>query len=247
MDISEGNFDSVEVGRFVRVGHQLPEKARLGDVFFQIGVSPALYACFATNVWTQVIAYISGSYTLDISFSGSSGTVRFYDQTPITGLTKVIIRAAPNQSASALIRIQDSSGSDQITLIDNGSINASNFVVGVGFNANVNGVSLKDVGLMKWSSTSAYNGTADTGFGRLSAGLMSVNDGILGTNYRDLKARKVILDPTTVSGLPAASTDLKGARAIVTDSNSSTFNAIVAGSGSTVIPVFCDGTNWRIG
>jgi len=38
-----------------------------------------------------------------------------------------------------------------------------------------------------------------------------------------------------------------GARHFVSDANSTTFNAVVAGGGSNIVPVRCDGTNWRIG
>jgi biotin synthase-like enzyme len=53
-----------------------------------------------------------------------------------------------------------------------------------------------------------------------------------------------------VANLPAASATLAGARAHVTDSNAAFtagIGAIVAGGGANVVPVFCDGTNWRIG
>ena len=36
-------------------------------------------------------------------------------------------------------------------------------------------------------------------------------------------------------------------RRMVSDANSTTFNSIVAGGGSNTVPVFFDGTNWRIG
>jgi hypothetical protein len=49
---------------------------------------------------------------------------------------------------------------------------------------------------------------------------------------------------TTVAGLPSAT---KGGRYFVTDATASTFNSIVAGGGSNNVPVFADGTNWRIG
>lgn len=49
-----------------------------------------------------------------------------------------------------------------------------------------------------------------------------------------------------VSSLPDPSTMTYG-RAFVSDSNSTTFNAIVAGGGSNAVPVHSDGTNWRIG
>ncbi len=51
----------------------------------------------------------------------------------------------------------------------------------------------------------------------------------------------------TVSGLPSASTAGAGARAFVTDANATTFASVVAGSGSNGVPVYSDGTNWRIG
>lgn len=205
-----------------------------------------------------------GNYKLDISKSGSTATVRFYDQTAINGVTRVIVRAAPNQSASSLMTFQDSSGTDQITLIDNGSINASNFVVGVGFDANVNGVALKDVGLFKWSSTSSYAGTADTGFGRLSAGLMSVNDGITGTAYRDLKLRDITINSQAGGGTQCAQLDndgkiagtgaLCGTAAAGTGGFGFTFgdpagSALTAGTTTTgyfTIPFACTITGWNI-
>lgn len=53
-----------------------------------------------------------------------------------------------------------------------------------------------------------------------------------------------------VASLPAASSTYTGMRAFVTDSNTALtagIGAIVAAGGSNVVPVFCDGTNWRIG
>lgn len=49
----------------------------------------------------------------------------------------------------------------------------------------------------------------------------------------------------TVASLPATA-DV-GAQRIVTDANSTTFNATVAGGGANVVPVFWNGTNWKIG
>lgn len=49
----------------------------------------------------------------------------------------------------------------------------------------------------------------------------------------------------TVAGLPAAGTT--GRTAFVTDANATTFASIVAGGGANRVPVYDDGTNWRIG
>ena len=54
----------------------------------------------------------------------------------------------------------------------------------------------------------------------------------------------------TVAQLPAASTALAGTRAAVSNSIAALtagIGAVVAGGGSNVVPVFCDGANWRIG
>jgi len=51
--------------------------------------------------------------------------------------------------------------------------------------------------------------------------------------------------PTTVALLPVVGT--KGRRAFVTDANATTFASVVAGGGTNNLPVYDDGTNWRIG
>ncbi len=49
----------------------------------------------------------------------------------------------------------------------------------------------------------------------------------------------------TVATLPAS--PAQGDVAMVTDATATTFHSIVAGTGSNIVPVFNDGTNWRIG
>lgn len=51
----------------------------------------------------------------------------------------------------------------------------------------------------------------------------------------------------TVGTLPAAATAGAGARAFVSDANATTFASIVAAGGANGVPVYSDGTNWRIG
>jgi hypothetical protein len=48
-----------------------------------------------------------------------------------------------------------------------------------------------------------------------------------------------------VAALPAVG--VVGRRAFVTDAMATTFQSIVAGEGTNKVPVFDDGTNWRIG
>ena len=80
--------------------------------------------------------------------------------------------------------------------------------------------------------------------GTLSTLLVSGN--ITGQSY--ISATTAIqTTPVVVASLPAAATAGSGARAFVSDANDTAFNAIVAGSGANNLPVFSDGTDWRIG
>lgn len=51
--------------------------------------------------------------------------------------------------------------------------------------------------------------------------------------------------PQTVAALSSAGT--MGRRSFVTDATATTFASIVVGGGSNKMPVYDDGTNWRIG
>jgi len=51
----------------------------------------------------------------------------------------------------------------------------------------------------------------------------------------------------TVATLPGAGVLGAGARAFVIDSSVSTFGTTVAGGGSTKVPVYSDGTDWKVG
>ena len=51
----------------------------------------------------------------------------------------------------------------------------------------------------------------------------------------------------TVVTLPSAATSGVGARAFVSDATATTFASAVAGGGANKVPVYSDGTNWRVG
>ncbi len=84
--------------------------------------------------------------------------------------------------------------------------------------------------------------------GTISDGDTSLGDS--GARIKDLYlSGGVQQSPVTVSSLPAAASST-GYRYMVSDSTvaaSGNFGATVAGSGSNVVPVFSDGTNWLIG
>ena len=53
--------------------------------------------------------------------------------------------------------------------------------------------------------------------------------------------------PLRVVDLSSAVVSGVGARSFVIDSSVSTFGSTVAGGGSTKVPVYSDGTNWKVG
>jgi hypothetical protein len=51
----------------------------------------------------------------------------------------------------------------------------------------------------------------------------------------------------TVATLPSAATSGVGARSFVSDATATTFASNVAGGGANKVPVYSDGTNWKVG
>ena len=71
-------------------------------------------------------------------------------------------------------------------------------------------------------------------------------DAILG----QLKTNSGVLPPFTnytVATLPFASVAGKGARAFVTDALAPVFGSTVVTGGTVAVPVYSDGTNWKVG
>ena len=64
-----------------------------------------------------------------------------------------------------------------------------------------------------------------------------------------LKTDEIIpaLPNYTVATLPSAVTSGKGARSFVTDALGPTFGATVVTGGAVAVPVYSDGTNWKVG
>lgn len=72
--------------------------------------------------------------------------------------------------------------------------------------------------------------------------------GFLSSAFTSLSVASYVKVPTvTVANLPSAATAGAGARATVSDANATTFNSVVAGGGANTVPVFSDGSAWRIG
>jgi hypothetical protein len=78
-----------------------------------------------------------------------------------------------------------------------------------------------------------------------------VSENLIGALTDTLVASSYVkVTSCTVANLPAAATVGAGARATVTDATQTLtagIGATVAGGGANIVPVFSDGTNWKIG
>lgn len=79
----------------------------------------------------------------------------------------------------------------------------------------------------------------------LTANFASINNNLTATG--NVIAAVVKTVPVTVTNLPAAANVGAGARAFVTDADSTTFNDPVVGGGANSVPVFSDGSDWYVG
>jgi hypothetical protein len=65
-------------------------------------------------------------------------------------------------------------------------------------------------------------------------------------NFDAVVANTVQTTPSTFAQLPNAVGNT-GARAFITDGSTTTFGATVAGGGSNFVPVYSNGTVWKVG
>jgi len=67
------------------------------------------------------------------------------------------------------------------------------------------------------------------------------------TTQNMLVTHVVKTTPTTYSGLPTAAAVGAGARAYITDANTTTFLSVVGSGGTNAVPVLSNGINWVVG
>ena len=65
------------------------------------------------------------------------------------------------------------------------------------------------------------------------------------TIFPSIKTNSITTTAGTVAGLPANAP--AGSRDFVTDANAATFGTTVAAGGANKVPVYSDGTAWKIG
>ena len=63
-----------------------------------------------------------GNFFLDVQKSGSSGTIRAYDQTATTGVTQLVCQDGAGQSTTACLQVKNNAGTTNVSLSGNGNI-----------------------------------------------------------------------------------------------------------------------------
>lgn len=85
----------------------------------------------------------------------------------------------------------------------------------------------------------------DSNISSIAAALLAIGNGTVGDFSGALKLTRLVTAPLTFATLPASPST--GARCMITDATSTVFATLAATGGANIMPVFYDGTNWKIG
>lgn len=111
---------------------------------------------------------------------------------------------------------------------------------GIRLEADSGGAILGGASVSVFATTGDVSITADAGDVVLAA-----TAGVIDAQSRMEFATAPLFPVTTFGNLPG--TPIQGMRAIITDSSSATFNATASGGGANIVPVFYNGTDWKVG
>lgn len=103
----------------------------------------------------------NGNYRLDVQSSGSSGTLRVYDQTAVTGSTSLVVRAGAGQSTNALQTWQNNAGAS-VAAVGTTYINFNQPVLNIGAGASTADVSIQIAPTRSGSGASYIDFIGDT-------------------------------------------------------------------------------------
>ena len=238
------SFDlSKEVGVAVGLGGSgVATNIAVGDTALDTNTTGANNTAVGYNALTANTDGVQntavGSQALDANTGGDYNTAVGYDALSAvstsnysTGLGYRAINAATTNGgntgvgADALLLATGSNNTAVGYAAGNSLTTGSNNTV-IGYDADVSSATVSNEVTIGNSSVTLMRAPGLT----MTVGLKWINNGT-----------------QTVAALVAAATAGAGARAVVTDANATTFHSIVAGGGANVVPVFSDGTNWRIG
>ena len=145
----------------------------------------------------------------------TSGSARFYDQTPTTGVTNLEIRAgaAVLTGSSQLFTVKNNAGVAQVFVDGLFQVNAAQFqdsAANAVFSLTDAGVGLsfRNTAHITWSSDATFFGAQDIGLYRYAPGVLEIFDGTNSANIRDLQVRA--LNPSSGSLRLSRSGDTNG-------------------------------------
>lgn len=171
-----------------------------------VGSTLAVYSSTGT---VAVGGLADAGYRLDVQNSGSSGTMRIFDQTLVTGSTALVMKAGVAQLITPLITFQDNTGAQISQIGADGSFASIGGGVRTALFFN-NTVGLGSAGVLQFNNALGWDGGAvDAGVGRNGIGIVEINSGTLGA-FRDLKARNITATALGGLGSQCASVDNNG-------------------------------------
>lgn len=236
---------SSSTARRVRGGTTLPATCRSTnpvDVFVDTDATSTArwYVCTSTNTWTAqgAAAGIGGSTgATDNAILRADGTggATLQNSSPTINDNGAI--TVPNGTAAApsYTFVGDGGGTgfsrpfaDQIEV----SLSTSR-----AYTFNGSGL-FQSYGVNAGYGFGATAGSLDTGLSRVAAGVVEVNNGTAG------QSGVLLLRGRTFANLPAS--PVAGMMTTVTDSNTSTWGATIAGGGANVVLAYYNGTNWTV-
>lgn len=195
------------------------------------------------NYWYNQLNQSDGSrwYFKWTPNGGSTEDIAYVQRASSTD-TRIVFLGSANSRVSGSSQLEVFSAAGQALYLGDAT-NKSYMLNGTFHSNTVPSLKMKATGTMEWSSTAAASGGSDTGLTRSAAGEVEVNSGVAGT-LRDLKARSVRGTAVAFASLPAS--PVEGMLVGVTDSNTATWGATVAGGGANHILAYYNGTNWTV-
>lgn len=189
---------------------------------------------FSTSlVWNSATTTFTG-LKLNVTDTASAADSKLLDL-QVGGTSAVQVTDNKIQYSSSVVALYTGTGAGgSVDIAGIGSLDTVPLRVSYSF------ITVANRAKVGFTTGTNINSGVDVALSRDSAGVVKITDGSTGTGY--LK-----LIPTTVGALTAAATVGAGTKAFVTDANATTFASVVAGGGSNVVPVYSDGTDWRIG
>jgi hypothetical protein len=224
-----------------------------------VGLTISSKGAGAVGFWTNDVS--SGTGVRQAQVSHTANAVNYLQFTgAATGARPFISALGSDPNIDLALTPK---GSGNVTTVSNFTANniTSSNIVSANNNIVVNSNSSEGGQLiLAWANISGITGQAnstwnidvDTGnslrvFYQNAAGATNVLISASATTNVVTFSNVIKTTATVFASLPTAATAGAGARSFITDSTAATFGTVAAGGGANAVPVWSDGTNWKIG